>query len=773
MPRTKLTSVVTAVLVALGGATLTAVSAAPASALVCTRSWTGMVSNDWDNKDNWSPNTSAPTVADVACIAGGTPSLDSGNNHVVGSIILGGIGNPTLKVAETNNVNLFIQDELYVEAGATLQVGGPDTHGTAIGPNFGGATPTLTNNGTITFDRPLTNGDPWLTPPNALTINGVNNGTITLRSGRLDLPQQFTNNGTYTSAANTLTWSGSGTGAFFDNAGTVNNGGIFHFPNSTWKQRGATTGNPIVLRNQALLDDISGPAKFELWSVHLKGTINAAQTIRLGTGDGGAQITLDAPTTIAAGAKVTANLDGNGYQILGSALTNAGTLEIFGLPNSNGFRFLAPFVNAPGGTVSLKTGRVDILDTFVNAGTLATAADTTTWKSGVGKAFTQTGSIVNDGTFFVSQTTWDQQGGSLGGANRLIFRDQAVINDSGGTGTLQIWNARLNGTVPAGQTLAIGDDGGGQLVVDTPSSIASGGSLIALNSATFSDVSGQTLTNHGLIDVSSKAGEYRILRALLPLVNAPDGTIAVHSGRLDTYQDGLVNHGLLTVDPDAQVGVQYAQGKLVNAPDGTLSFGIAAPDRHGVILGFGAGRVVPGGTLTGQLVGAYDPPIGTGFKVIQAAPDTGTFAAVGNGWGAEYAADHIVLRRAAATPPPPPPAEPTPPTPTPPTPTPAVKHGTSLGASAPAKVDRGAKAKIRAVLKDATLHQPLKGHKVVLWRKSGKKWVKVAKATTDKHGRASVKVVVAKATTFRWTFAGDDGLEAVTSARVKVKVRSH
>lgn len=572
MPRTKIAAVLTALAVALGGAIITVAGAAPAAALTCTRSWTGMVSNNWDNKDNWSPNNSAPTSEDVACIAGGTVSLDSGNNHLIGSIILGGEGNPTLKVSETNNVTLMIVDQLYVEAGATLQVGGPDTQGTSIGPSLGNTTATFVNNGTITFTRPLTNGDPWQTPADSLSLNGVNNGTMTLVSGWLNLPARFTNHGTYTSGANTGTWPNGGSGAIFDNAGTVINGGIFHVANSTWRQRGTTTGNPIVLRNQTLFDDISGAGAFTLWTVHLQGTISADQAVSLGSGDGGAQITVDAPSTIASGATVTSQLDGNGYSLKGESITNHGTLEINAQPNSNGFRFEAPFVNAADGTVSLRTGRAD------------------------------------------------------------------------------------------------------------------------------------------------------------------------------TFEYGLTNHGLITVDPGARIGIQWEAGKLTNAADGTLRFGIAAADSYGAILGWGSGHVVPGGTIAGELVGSYDPAAGTEFPVVQALPDAGRFASVAGGFTAVYADDHIALRRGGAA------------------------HRTTLAIRAPGKVAKGSRAAIATTLTDTTTDRGAGGKKVVLWKATGPTWAKVATRSTDATGRASVEVKVRTATRFRWTFAGNRTLAAATSATATVRL---
>lgn len=749
----KIARLLTALALTATGFCIAVAPAAPAQAESCTILWTGAVSTAWDDKNNWSPNTNAPTYDDTACLTGtGTYTVDlsTGGNHGVANLVVGDAdAHVTLTLAKTGNSNMNLKDSMTIAAGSRVEIGGPDSIGGVISAQIG-AHPTYVNNGTISSYRTPVPNDPWGSPVNTIALPGTNNGTIEATGGRLTFNGGLANNGSFSIDDDALVWMSFPAEQTFTNTGTLANGGIFHFSNARWVQQGTVTGTPPVLRDAARFDDLGGTGEFQFQHVHFTGTVPAGQTIHIGGGDGGQQTQFDTASTVAPGGKIIATLpDGNNYTFFGESLTNHGTIDVTSTNGIHSLELNNTVTNAADGTITLHSGRININKTFTNAGAISIAPDALVWKFGT-DPFTQAGTIANGGTFFVYSSSWIQQAGATTG-NPITIRDGSTFADTGGTGEFQFQYVHFTGTIGAGQTIHVGGGEGGQVLdLLQPATIAHGGRVVAILDGNGFQVQGAALTNHGDIEVSSKPSEYRLLNLGVPLENAADGTVEVHSGRIDlTAGGGLTNHGVVSVDPGAGVGLPGNDAVLTNSADGTLRFGISGPTSYGAVINVGGGKVGPlGGTLSGELIGDYRPAAGTTFAVISAPRGAGTFQAVTGGFTAVYADDAVSLRRTSDAAP------------------------SGLTNTAPDRVTRGSKARLTTVLTDKASHEPLAGQRVTLLRRAGahQKWKKVGTVTTAPDGAARLSVKLRKRTQFQWRYAGSAGHRPTTSAVRTVRV---
>lgn len=700
-------------------------STSPAAAAGCTRLWTGAVGSAWDNKDNWSPNDSAPNSDEVACItAAGTYTVDlsTGGNHNVASLVVGGPGaNVTLAFARTGNSLLYLRDTLTVAAGSRIDLGGTSQigYGGEIGAQIG-YSPTFVNNGTITFNRFVSNGDVWGSPANSWSVAGVNNGTMSVASGHLQVSRGITNNGTFAVNAGALAWVGSPSTSPFVQNGTVSNGGTMHVANSGWKQQGGqVTGVPVVIRSSTQFTDTGGTGVFDFMTTRFTGTISAGQTIRLTNGDGGASTTFDAASSIAPGGRLEANiLDGNNYALQGSPLTNHGVIDLASeAGETHSFEFRNDLVNAADGRLTVRNVSAYAHANLTNLGTVeVTSAGALRKDNGIaGTAFTQNGSITNAGYVGVSESGWNQQGGAATG-NPIEASGNAVFTDTGGTGAFTFRSVKFSGTVGSGQTVAFGGGGGGTLSLQSPSTIASGGRMVSteLDGNNYR-IDGAALTNHGTLDIASVPGSPRSLEINVPYTNAASGSILLRNARLSILSGRtFTNHGRLAASADGQVEVQ---GVLAPAADGTLAFELA-DGRNGSIFTSGDGSVSPiAGALAVTTTSGYLPPMGTSRTVITGNRGAGTFSTVTSAYDAAYAAGAVSVTRMR---------EPESGTGNPPAAAPAPAPAASVvsARSTAAKVKRGAKVAIYGTVTPST-----SGQRVVLQRWTGKTWRAVKSVT--------------------------------------------
>ena len=176
-----------------------------------TFTWTGAVSTDWFNTNNWNP-LGVPGGADTAIISSGTPVVGSATN--VGTVNLsGGTLNASAGLVVSNAFNWtggFIAGALTIDTNATFDFNRP-------GNNLDMPGATLINNGTVIWNGGsirgsggtiYTNNGSWLAQTDD-RINSDYGGAPT-----------FYNNGIFTKSPTTGTTTFAGL-AFY-NTGTVN-----------------------------------------------------------------------------------------------------------------------------------------------------------------------------------------------------------------------------------------------------------------------------------------------------------------------------------------------------------------------------------------------------------------------------------------------------------------------------------------------------------------------------------------------------------------------
>jgi hypothetical protein len=130
------------------------------------------------------------------------------------------------------------------------------------------------------------------------------------------------------------------------------------------------------------------------------------------------------------------------------------------------------------------------------------------------------------------------------------------------------------------------------------------------------------------------------------LVVNSGGSVAVQADSVlslnfvaQTPQPTFSNDGALSIAPGAELRLLgAAENTFASGSGATLNFGIASPTRFGAINGFGA-SIALGGTANGVLADGYVPADGDAFKVVNSHVASGSFATVGGGFAASYAAD--------------------------------------------------------------------------------------------------------------------------------------
>lgn len=274
-------------------------------------------------------------------------------------------------------------------------------------------------------------------------------------------------------------------------------------------------------------------------------------------------------------------------------------------------------------------------------------------------AYENDGSVVNDGSITVSggEAKWTQSGGSVSG-NEPALQNGATLADSAGTGQFLVSNGggAVTGTIPAGQTVTVRgepfDSGGetyysttlslgakqlvndGTLVLEAPGSGESSGGSVFLTDG--------SIQNNGkiLAQVEDPSWADHLEAGL---TNGPAGTVEAQGGSLEqTAGTSTTNEGVLTVGPNALYLLQEGSS-FVNESDGTLSPQIAGPASVGTFQMSGPccngpGTFTAGGTLLPVLLGGFVPAANQEFHVflLSGGTLTGTFAAVDNGFSADY-----------------------------------------------------------------------------------------------------------------------------------------
>jgi hypothetical protein len=361
---------------------------------------------------------------------------------------------------------------------------------------------------------------------------------------------------------------------------------------------------------------------------------NATATPVQGTLTGGT-----ANLTVDSGSSGPANLTNNGAIVAstsdaawGESLNDGGTVA------NNGS------LTDQSGQLTMQ-GQGNTAYVFDNSGSYTVASGASAQMiAGDGSAFTNTGTIANQGTFTLQQSMhWNQNGGSDTG-NPVELTGGETLEDSSGAGSFEWTNcttAGLNGTIPANQTITVVGGCSGTTLFISPGSttpVANHGTIILEAPAGASDgiLSGNAeLDNYGTID-SNVGGALPLgNQLLLPLVNESGGTVNLSGGELEqTSGSATTNNGTVDIGPGSTWLVQG--GSFTNA--GAIGLQIAGASNLGTFNLTAGSKFTAGGTLAAALASGYQPAAGTEFPIIteNGGSPSGTFGSVSGGFSADY-----------------------------------------------------------------------------------------------------------------------------------------
>jgi len=629
-------------LVALVG--VLAWAAGPAQA-VCSTIWIGGVDGNFSTAGNWSTLTvpgsdddvciTATTTTDPPAVADSyTVTLDGAFS--IHSLTLGGSNGSQALVVPAGNLQFSLDTDSAVTAHGIL----------TLGDNGGGysvlaGAGTLTNSGQL---NTLAGLGAYLRVNISNTATGIIDiGTAT----NVDTGTLTTNEGTFiVEATGSLALSG---GSFANN-GVLTNNGAFNMSGGTFTQRGAESGNAVLLDSSTLNDDLRAGAG--LFNFTTGGTL---------TGSG---MTPGVP----AGQVVTVSAT-NIFLALGVPLTNAGTLTL-GDGNSGYSVLQGPGDLVNNGQLNTIAGdggssylRVNIMNAAAAAIDLATTTSqdtaTTITNDGTvtieaagslaltnGSSFTNNTAVTNSGAFSVSGGTFTQRGTVSG--NAVLFIGSTIDDDlRAGAGLFNL----ADGCTLTGSGITPG---------------VAAGQVVTVSGANITFALGTNLTNAGTITLQDAIdGGYIVLQGPGDLTNSGQlNTIAGHggssylrgnisntAGSIDigapTYQDAATltsNNGTVLIEAGGSLALSNGSS-FVQGACATFATTIDAnTNTFGQLTG-GSGPVSLDGTLMITTVGS--PAIDSTWPIISDASIAGQFAAVAlvgpTNYDVEYASTGVTL----------------------------------------------------------------------------------------------------------------------------------
>ncbi|HXQ00418.1 MAG TPA: hypothetical protein VN845_10200 [Solirubrobacteraceae bacterium] len=362
---------------------------------------------------------------------------------------------------------------------------------------------------------------------------------------------------------------------------------------------------------------------------------------------------------------------GAGGYLTAGTVTNSGQIETQVQDSQwDDYFKVGNLTNESGGSVQIASGTLNSQQegegaypwSETNNGTV-TVAGGASWlmkTSFAGKAsFTNDGSIVNDGSIAMDgssgEAIWTQSGGSISG-NEAVLQNGATLADSAGLGAflLNAAGAKITGTIPTGQTVTVRGEPfnyGGELYNSTALSLdnaqlVNDGTLVLEADGSTNTSGGSAYVNSGSLlnngTILAEVNDPSWADYLeVGLTNAPGGKLELSGGTLNqTTGTPTINEGLTTLGPGSLYLLQEGSS-FVN--DGTLSPEIASASSIGSFQMSspccnGSGTFTGGGAVLPALVGGYVPSANQEFQVflLTGGKFTGTFASVGNGFGADY-----------------------------------------------------------------------------------------------------------------------------------------
>jgi fibronectin-binding autotransporter adhesin len=576
------------------------------------------------------------SLDDDTSAGGALFDMAAGTNSLTGSGNNPGIAAGQRVTIASNNTATDVAKDLTNAGTITL---GDTGGGFSILRGTGGV---LTNSGQL---NTVQGGGGGNTRYLRVNINNSSAGTVDIaapdtRQDAGDVgPTTFSNNGTVTiEASGALALSGGS--SFTNNGGTLTNNGALGVSGGTFTQRGGTeSGNPVLLSDSSLDDDVAAGAAFFTFTGNgtLTGSdsnpgVAAGQVVTVGSFN----IFVNLGVNLTNAGTITLGDSNGGYSVLQGpgALTNNGHLNT--VQGGGNTRFLRANVsNGASGVfdVSAPDTRQDQGTLTNNNGTVKIEPPPSGGVGGAlalsgGSAFANNGgAVINNGTFSMSGGTFTQRGGTESGTP--VFLNGSTLDDDLGAGAglfTFTGNGALTGTgnkpgVAAGQVVTVGSF---NVLASLEVNLTNAGTItLGDSNGGYSGLQGPgDLTNNGHLNTVQGGGNSRFLR-----VNVSNGaTGVVDIAAPDTRQD----QGTLT-SSDGTVRIEAA-GSLALSSGSSFSEGGSstfAPtiDANTATFGqlsAGGGPVSLGGKLMVTTVGS--PAVNSAWPIISGANRSGQFA---------------------------------------------------------------------------------------------------------------------------------------------------
>ena len=602
------------------------------------RTWLNTSGGLWSDDLNWSGSDIPNTAGETAVIDGTSTFVVSYN---LNAATIGGLElsnpNATLNIGPNGLSNSSLTINSGFNNLGSIQLNSDNT-GDA---NLTVTTGTITNSGFIGFGGTSTSSSTL----RRLSADIVNNGTISVTQDA-----QFNRNGGILSNHNSLNISsgktlsfGSSVATLNQEAGTVNNNGVFVFSGDTLNFNGGSfSGNAIELLNSTLNigGGSTGAGIFNYRGIgSFSGNVAASQTINVLTnGTSNTQATSTSDIINEGVINLNSDTSGDVNLIRNGTLTNNSTINFGGTSTSSSTlrRITADLIN--NGTLNVnQDGRLNRAGgVHTNHGTInISAGKLLQFESAVATFNQENGLVNNQGQFQFVSDTLNFNGGDFAGNNINLLNSTLNIGGGhNGTGEFDFLGiGNYSGDLESNQTLNILANGTSNTQL-TASGDFTNRSTINLNSDTSGDVNlvrNGTVTNEGTIHFGGTSTSASTLRR-----------ITAH----------VVNHGLIQVNQDARLnraGGVYTNNNLIQIASGkTLEFesSVATFNQNGgMVDNQGTFRFVSD-TLNfngGEFVGNSIDLLNSNLNIGAGSVGQGTFNHIGIGtYSGDLAADQVL-----------------------------------------------------------------------------------------------------------------------------------
>jgi len=643
-----------------------------------TLSVTGNVNNSNQFTTGFSGGSNMVNVSGSFTNNSGASLIEYGTNDVVNIASLTNSGTVAIDPAAT----LDVTGSGTLTNSAAINMGSPTGGGTL---RIGGASVSLSGNGKVTLSNNANNSIIGAAATDTLTnVNNTIQGAGNIGGGQMG----FVNQGTVLANQSTpLIIDPSSAG--FNNTGTLNvsGGDVMHvlggpftnFSGGTLKggtynvtgtleidELGSSGGEIVTDAANIILNGTSSrfvdaggkSAVTNLATIATGGgfTINGGQnftTVGNFTNNGSLTVGSGTKFVVPAGKSLTnfsgTTLTGGTYNVGGtlqfgaagtSLVTNAANITLSGtnakIIDSSGGNILTAFAtNNAGASFGIGGGQnFTTVGNFTDNGTLTVGSGSKFDVNGNLTNFNSTTHTLTSGTYSVTGTLQFNGANIVTNAANLTLTgiSSQIINQTGGNGLASFATNASSGkfTVAGGRLLSTAGaftNNGSLTVTGSGSGFTTGGNLT--NTGTLTIGSGSAFTVGGTGLFTQTAG-----------TTTDDGSLTLNaSGTLSLNGGSLLGKGTITgaavtssgvISPGdslTQTGILSDSGKYTQASGGTLGISIGGTtagtsfDQLNVTKSAGLN-----GSLTVNLINGFTPALGSTFKIMNFASETGTFA---------------------------------------------------------------------------------------------------------------------------------------------------